>query len=335
MEELISVIVPVHNSERYLNQCIESIINQTYHNLEIILVDDCSTDNSAVICDHYAPQDVRIRVIHKEIKGGEGGARARNEGIAAATGEIFYFIDSDDYIEQDMLSQMYNRMGHDHSDCVVSSFHYINADGRELPWHTPRLTGYCVMPGKDAVGIFLTTLNIEGFSWNKLIRKDVMLDNQILFDETMNSFVDLFGMFRVILNSRLVSFYDAKPYNYRQHDISCVHTMSLRKLGNFRRAILQVVDLAKENDLEKESLFFYQYRMVLQLFDFIKDKKKYSRDIWKQFKNEYRWKDIMGYPLGSVFKVIFSYLKDDKLKVAIKFLWVWFFTCLLTSNSSR
>lgn len=326
MEELISVIVPVYNSERYLNQCIESIVNQSYHNLEIILVNDCSTDSSPAICDQYARRDARVRVIHKSVKGGEGGAKARNEGIAAATGEIFYFIDSDDYIDQDMLSQMYNRMKKDRSDCVVSSFHYINADGGELPWRTPRLNGYSVMQGKDAAGIFLTTLNIEGFSWNKLIRKDVMVRNHILFDETMNSFVDIFGMFRVILSSRLVSFYDAKPYYYRQHDISCVHTMSLRKLGNFKRAILQIVDTARECHLEKEGTFFYQYRMVLQMFDFIRDKKKYSRDIWKQFKKEYQWKYIFEYPIWSVFKVIFSYLEEDKLKMAIKVLWVWFST---------
>ncbi|MBD5393046.1 MAG: glycosyltransferase family 2 protein [Lachnospiraceae bacterium] len=323
MKELISVIVPVHNSEKYLTQCIESIINQSYQELEIILVDDCSTDRSAAICDQYAQTDQRIHVIHKTVKGGEGGARARNEGIAAATGDIFYFIDSDDYIEHDMLANMSDIMEREHSECVVSSFHYVSDTAEELPWHTPQLSDYQAMSGRDAAKIFLTTLNIEGFSWNKLIRREILVDNHIRFDESMNSFVDMYGMFRVILNSERVSFYHARPYYYRQHNISCVHTMSLRKLDNYKKVISQITGLAKENDMENEGVFFHQYRMTLQLFDFIRNKGKYSADIWKQFKKEYQWNNIFDQSLCAALKIIFSYLKDNRLKVAVKLIWVW------------
>lgn len=323
MKELISVIVPVHNSEKYLAQCIESIMNQSYQELEIILVNDCSTDRSASICDQYAQTDARIHVIHRTVQGGEGGARARNEGIAAAAGDIFYFIDSDDYIEHDMLASMSDIMQREHSDCVISSFHYVSDTGEELPWYTPQLSGYQTMSGRDAARIFLTTFNIEGFSWNKLIRREILADNHIRFDESMNSFVDMYGMFRVILSSKQVSFYHARPYYYRQHNISCVHTMSLRKLDNFKRVISQIIKLAQENGMENESVFFHQYRMALQLFDFIRDKEKYSTDVWKQFKREYQWNNIFGRSLCSALKVIFSYLRDDRLKAAVKLVWVW------------
>lgn len=94
MKELISVIVPVYNVEKYLRRCVDSILKQTYRNLEILLVDDGSTDGCAAICDDYGRKDVRVRVIHKE----NGGlSSARNVGIDAAMGELLAFVDSDDF----------------------------------------------------------------------------------------------------------------------------------------------------------------------------------------------------------------------------------------------
>lgn len=323
MEELISVIVPIHNAENYLSGCIDSIITQTYQNLEIILVDDCSDDRSAAICDDYAKKDSRIHVIHKQVKGGEGGAKARNEGINYASGSVFYFMDSDDYIESNMLTHMYDRMCTEHSECVVSSFHYVDSEGNELPWKVPKLSSYCAMTGKEAAKIFLITLNIEGFSWNKLFRREILTEHQIRFDESMNSFVDMYGMFKAILNCSKVSFYDAKPYYYRQHDVSCVHTMTQRKLGNFKRVITQIKSLADENGMDKESDFFYSYRMILQLFDAVKGKKNYDKAVWKQIRQEYKWSALFKRSLWKVYQTIFFYQEQDRVKTGIKVFLVW------------
>ena len=101
---LISVIVPVYNVEQYLDRCVCSILNQTYQNLEIILVDDGATDSSGRMCDEYAKRDERIKVVHKQ----NGGlSDARNAGLAAATGEYIGYVDSDDWIEPDMYEKMY------------------------------------------------------------------------------------------------------------------------------------------------------------------------------------------------------------------------------------
>ena len=96
MNSLISIIVPVYNVEKYLNECIDSIIAQTYSNIEIILVNDGSTDASGKICDEYAEKDGRIKVIHQV---NAGLSAARNAGMAVATGEYLYFVDSDDYVD--------------------------------------------------------------------------------------------------------------------------------------------------------------------------------------------------------------------------------------------
>ena len=103
MSALISVVVPVYNAEKYLDKCIQSIINQKYSNLEIILVDDGSKDNSLELCKKYAESDKRIKVIHKE---NEGVSTARNSGIEVASGDFIAFIDSDDYIDENMYFNM-------------------------------------------------------------------------------------------------------------------------------------------------------------------------------------------------------------------------------------
>lgn len=115
MNDLISIIVPVYNVEKYLNKCIDSIINQTYKNIEIILVDDGSTDNSGKICDEYLLRDSRIKVIHKN----NGGlSSARNEGINISSGEYIGFVDSDDWVEPNMYEEMYKKILYSNADIV-------------------------------------------------------------------------------------------------------------------------------------------------------------------------------------------------------------------------
>ena len=104
--EFISVIVPVYNVEYYLKQCLDSIVNQTYRNLEIILVDDGSTDSSGDICDEYAQIDARIKVIHKE-NGGLSSARNAGLDVCTSGGELIAFVDSDDWLELDMFEVLY------------------------------------------------------------------------------------------------------------------------------------------------------------------------------------------------------------------------------------
>ena len=120
MQELLTVIVPVYNVERYLVQCVDSIINQTYKELEIILVDDGSTDASGRICDEYATKDQRIKVIHK-VNGGL--VSARKAGLTVANGNFIAFVDSDDWIDADMYEQLLGEMIQSDSDILASGFY--------------------------------------------------------------------------------------------------------------------------------------------------------------------------------------------------------------------
>ena len=162
---LISIIVPVYNVEKYLGKCIESILAQTYKNIEIILVDDGAKDNSGEICDEYAKKDDRIRVIHKE----NGGlSDARNRGIEEAKGELIGFIDSDDYIDSDMYETLYNvltKYGADMSMCDV----YDVYEGQE-PAQNEQIRDFSVTP-EEAMKIVIDGQINYAYAVNKLYKK--------------------------------------------------------------------------------------------------------------------------------------------------------------------
>ena len=145
----ISIIVPVYQVEKYIRQCIESILAQTFTDFELILVDDGSKDNSGKICDEYAEKDKRIRVIHKE---NDGLSDARNKGLDNASGNYFMFVDGDDYISPNMAECLYKKISEAKADIAACNYRYIFEDG------CPR--GFFVVCGDDAparigtVGVF-------------------------------------------------------------------------------------------------------------------------------------------------------------------------------------
>lgn len=129
MEEKISVIVPVYMVEDYIRACVDSILGQSYGNLEVILVDDGSTDGCGRICDDYGKMDERVRVIHKT----NGGlSDARNAGIGAATAEYLVFVDSDDFIEKNMIAQLYEALMNTDSDIAICNLRYVDAKGKPI-----------------------------------------------------------------------------------------------------------------------------------------------------------------------------------------------------------
>ena len=132
MEPLLSIIVPIYNVEQYIDKCIQSILNQTYQNLEIILVDDGATDRSGSIADSYAAKDKRIKVFHKE----NGGiSDARNYGLDHVTGDYILFVDSDDFIENTMCERLFTIANSTHAD-MVSCNYYIYRGDDDISIHT-------------------------------------------------------------------------------------------------------------------------------------------------------------------------------------------------------
>ena len=141
---LVSIIVPIYNTEEYLQDCIESLIHQSYNTLEIILINDCSPDRCAVICDEYAQKDSRIKVIHHKENGGL--SIARNTGIDASTGEYLFFVDSDDWLALDTIKILLEKMSAYNADCCAGACVTVqeNADGSHSYQKRERLPERCV-----------------------------------------------------------------------------------------------------------------------------------------------------------------------------------------------
>ena len=132
---LVTVVLPVYNVEQYLDRCINSVVNQTYKNLEIILVDDESPDNCPKMCDEWAKMDSRIKVIHKK---NQGLGYARNTGIDNATGEYIYFVDSDDYIALDTIELAYKAAVENNADIVTFGYNQVDSNGNIQKSYIPK-----------------------------------------------------------------------------------------------------------------------------------------------------------------------------------------------------
>ena len=168
MSKLLSVIVPVYNVESYLPTCIESIINQTYSNLELFLVDDGSTDKSGEICDEYAKKDSRIMVIHKE-NGGQGSAR--NRALDIAKGEYIAFVDSDDHIELNMYDAMINALERTDSDLVLCGF-YTDSGLRIVDSIVPEKE-MIFESDEELLRKYFDSPFVGGQPWNKVFKSSV------------------------------------------------------------------------------------------------------------------------------------------------------------------
>ena len=201
---LVSVIVPVYNVESYLRQCLDSITGQTLKNIEIICVDDSSTDGSKSILEEYAERDGRVKVITQSNK---GAGAARNNGLSVAKGKYLSFLDSDDFCESDMLELAYNKAEEDQADFVVfQSDQYYTEENKyvEVPWtlrekEIPPYTPFSHRQMTD--NIFKVFV---GWAWDKLYNREFVLKNHLLFQEQRTS-NDLLFVFSAVAIAKRIS----------------------------------------------------------------------------------------------------------------------------------
>lgn len=205
--EKISVIVPVYNVEKYIDKCMDSITNQTYKNLEIILVDDGSTDSSGKICDEYAKKDNRIKVIHKE----NGGlSSARNAGIDIASGKYIGFIDSDDYIELDMYETLYNIITEKNADISACGVIDVYNNNTKVVKNDSRIVE---LNTEQALKTFLEAKGTghSVFAVNKLYKKEVFENIRYPIGRIAE---DAFVIVEILLQCKKVVITTAKKYYY-------------------------------------------------------------------------------------------------------------------------
>lgn len=218
MKEMISIIVPVYNVELYLPQCLDSIVNQSYRNLEVIIIDDGSSDNSGRICDEYAARDSRIIVKHQ--KNG-GAANAKNAALQIASGEYLTFADADDYIEPDAYKYMVSVMNAYNADIVQGTFRNIFTNREED------------FASFTEEAVFDTVEYLKGYTkdwtcsllWDKLYKRRIF--NNILFEEG-HIVDDEFFTYQGVMNAEKIVRVPEVVYNYRKRKSSVTAKASYR-----------------------------------------------------------------------------------------------------------
>ena len=212
MLPLISIIVPFHNVEKYLERSLDSIVGQTYENLEIILVNDGSTDNSLEICERYAKYDDRIKIVNIE----HGGvSAARNAGLDAVTGEYIGFVDSDDYIVEDMYMELYNALNQNNCDMATCNFYRVYGDDYLVDYNSPEEV--VILNTKEAVKSVLLEKEMKVYLWTRLCSKKVF-DN-IRFPEGRD-YEDADVSIKVLENVDSIIFLNKFFYYYINRDDS-------------------------------------------------------------------------------------------------------------------
>lgn len=210
--EKISVIMPVYNVEKFIRQSLESVLNQTYKNLEIILVDDGSKDSSGKICDEYSKIDDRIKVIHKE----NGGlSTARNAGLDVATGKYVMFIDSDDFYEHNSCEVLYNEIEKRGADFVSGNYIHVTYDGKK--WQKPLFNPEVYDNFKLSINDYKKSFFVmNSVVWNKIFNREFIEKWNLRFIPKAIAEDAIFSTFCYV-HSNNAYFINDVVYNYRQN----------------------------------------------------------------------------------------------------------------------
>ncbi|MBR5223237.1 MAG: glycosyltransferase family 2 protein [Clostridia bacterium] len=245
---LVSVIVPIYNVENYLKKCVESILNQSHKNLEVILVDDGSTDSCPQICDNFAKFDNRVKVIHKE-NGGQGSAR--NLGIDIAKGEYILFVDSDDYIAKNTVELTLNKAKKHNADMVIFDYASVYENGEEFyRMNQPFEKEVSLNPKTDKIMI---TANPSPVT--QLYKKSIFDDKEMRFMANV-IYEDLRLMPKLFEKCNCIVYIDSDPlYFYLCRNNSTMHNGNIEKTKTQRIAAMQdVTDYFKQKNIYN----FYQ-----------------------------------------------------------------------------
>ena len=249
MKPLISIILPIYNTAPYLEKCIESLLCQTYKNLEIVCVDDGSVDGSEAILDKYAEKDSRIKAVHKR-NGGESSAR--NIGLQMMSGQYVGFMDCDDWVELDMYENLIVKAMEKKVDIVVSTW-YCDKENLSEKILNRLPVSEEVFDREKLLNYVYKRDDYRGFAymWDKLYKRELFYDaesNLILFDEDLALGGDVLYLAKLVLNSTRAVYMDKAFYHYNQRSTSGCHTHNLKKREDWIEAYRRLIRYIEANE---------------------------------------------------------------------------------------
>lgn len=307
-----SIIIPVYNVEKYLCQCIDSVLNQNYKNFEIILIDDGSKDNSGKICDDYAKKDTRIKVYHKE---NEGLSAARNDGLKKANGEYILFIDSDDFIFENVLEKISKVCENENADIIfLKGFKYFDENNiieldQDIKFEKTL--------EKEEIIEYLTRLSkFPGSACTKTYNKNFLIENNLFFIKGLVS-EDIEWIIRVLKSFNKAYFLNTPYYYYRQNrDGSITNKVFSKNINSMLEIINKHATRLPKNKTEESINHFlaYEYTILLANYKSLSkdEKSKVNQNVY-DLKWLLKYRNNSKVKLAYIFKNIFGIKFTSKL----------------------
>ena len=237
---LISIIIPCYNAEQTLERCLDSVVSQYYQNLEIIIVDDGSKDQTSDIYTKFKKEDYRIKVIRQN---NSGVSKARNVGLKAVTGDYMCFVDSDDWVEKNYCEELYNILAAENADVSIIEASYEDENGT-IVYNKP-ISKDKIFDGQQALILLLEDQEIQSHPWGKLFKSSLL--KNVRFPENLKSFEDYSTLFKIFDKAVKVVKSDKKLYHYVQRDNSLSHNLSPETAYHFYLAIMEVFKFWKNS----------------------------------------------------------------------------------------
>lgn len=268
---IITVVLPVYNVEKYLEKCVDSIVNQTFKDIEILLINDGSTDSSGNLCDRFAARDNRIKVYHRD---NAGPSATRNFGIDLATGEYICFVDSDDFLDPTALEYMYNTITHHNADMVMCGFYFDIERNGDIVYSSPVNTESRIISSREEfldVLIEVKSKHLIDSCCNKLYRLSSIKNSKVkmpegeLYEDTEFNFKLLPFLEKIIISDKCF-------YHYLQRDLSITKSFQPLKIEYLTARYNTIYEyISSFNSIRKDLVEFNNYYYVKSVFSCLID----------------------------------------------------------------
>ncbi|MFD2442780.1 glycosyltransferase [Bacillus sp. CGMCC 1.16607] len=292
-EKKVSIIIPVYNNEKFLDKCLTSVLNQSLNEIEIIIINDGSTDGSFMKLKEYESENSNIILLNQR---NAGQAAAINRALDIACGEYIAFVDADDYIEHHMMETLFKEAKADNLDLVICNWSKVDTDGKILSYHDHAKYDQKLLDRNEVIREFLINEKelVEGFSWNKLIKRSLFSEYHIRYPSI--KYEDIPTIFKVLTKINNCKFINKNLYYYVQHPASITNTKNPTNVRGFVEAIEMIHDILIEENLTlefKDDYYIYKSNCLLSEYIVSIEVVKGSAELAKTFETIFQSLKIM------------------------------------------
>lgn len=318
-----SIFIPVYNAEKYLEECLNSVFSQTFTDYSVYIHDDNSEDNSYQICKKYADNNSNIVLTRGNYP--LSCIDQINSFVRNCEGQFLVFLDNDDVLDCDFLKNVYESLCESKAECAIVSYKYIDEKGKLLNWHSTNWNKSKNFTKNELMVEYLTTLNIEGFRWNKICKKDTYTDNNIFIEKKYAA--DIPYTFELISHIKKSVSVPNAIYYYRYRSTSDTSQNSIEKAKGMIDIHLSISKKSIEYGFHTEAKFYRTYRLIRDLFGIYRERRMYRKNELENIRRDYSWKRTINASLIDTIKTLKQYKCNNEcgfkfiLKVIIVYLY--------------